>query len=404
MKDFLMVILTIPLIDTSLQMDLYKIHNLPTLYPELKVWFNYKLEGKYLAISKSGIYAALPAENDIVVCQATGGYLCMMNQALYPIEKIEWCVYALFKRDYRRITENCVIETEETHTNTAQSLDGYMWAISSLKREKIQIRCLLETTVQVIKPPLTILYVGNGCEAYSTNIYIPAKSEITSHDPELTRHTFFLEFNQEYQNLTKYSLIKELHLEQLTPEEKAELPGRLTALPPLRFDHLKKRIKPLPPDRPPFRIHPNIVLIILLVAIFVVVITLGFLVWHIYKVRSRVKGFKPMAKLFTSNQGTMEENIMQLLSLITNPVSHVAKSLLALPEQPHVSTTASRPILRPQPPLREAALPVEDIALTKQVTVSEETLHDVMRDLQQESKFKGYRKYLQKQAKTTELS
>ena len=298
-----------------------------------------------------------------------------------------------------------MIETEETHTNTVQSLDGYMWAISSLREEKIQIRCLLETMAEIIKPPLTILYVRNGCEAYSTNIYIPAKSEITSHDPELTRHTFFLEFNQEYQNLTKYSLIEELHLEQLTPEEKAELLGRLTALPPLRIDHLKKRIKPLPPGSSPFRIHPNIVLIILLVAIFIVVITLGFLMWHIYKVRSRVKGFKPMAKLFTINQNTMEENITQLLSLVTNPVSHVTKSLLKPPmtEQPHVSTAAPRLIPKPQPPPREAALPAEDIALTKQVTVSEETLHGVMRDLQQqESKFKGYKKYLQKQAKVTE--
>ena len=155
-----MVILTIPLIDTSLQMDLYKVHNLPTLHPELKVHFNYKLEGKYLAISKDGIYAALPAEDDIEVCQVTNGYLCMMNQALYPVEKIEWCVYALFKRNYPKMEEYCVIETEETHTNIAQSLDGYMWAISPLREEKIQIRCLLETTVEITRPPLTILYVG----------------------------------------------------------------------------------------------------------------------------------------------------------------------------------------------------------------------------------------------------
>ena len=149
-----------------------------------------------------------------------------------------------------------------------------------------------------MKPPLTILYVGNGCEAYSANIYIPAKSELTSHDPELTRHVFFLDFNEEYQNLTRYSMIEDLHFEQLTAKEKQELPNRLTALPPLRFNHLKKRIRPPPPPKQPFKIHPNIILIILLVAILLVVLTLGFIVWRVYKVRSRVKGFKPMAKLF----------------------------------------------------------------------------------------------------------
>ena len=94
-----------------------------------------------------------------------------------------------------------------------------------MQEEKIQLRCLTQTTIKVVKPPLTILYVGNGCEAYSANIYIPAKSELTSHDPELTRHVFFLDFNEEYQNLTRYSMIEDLHFEQLTEKEKQELPN-----------------------------------------------------------------------------------------------------------------------------------------------------------------------------------
>ena len=36
--------------------------------------------------------------------------------------------------------------------------------------------------------------------------FIPAKSELTSEDKALTRHVFFLGFNDEYQDLTKYSL------------------------------------------------------------------------------------------------------------------------------------------------------------------------------------------------------
>ena len=33
MEDFLLLILTVPLVDQSLQMDLYKVHNLPALHP-----------------------------------------------------------------------------------------------------------------------------------------------------------------------------------------------------------------------------------------------------------------------------------------------------------------------------------------------------------------------------------
>ena len=39
MDDFLLIILTIPLNDQSLEMDFYKIYNLPTLHPKLKVKF-----------------------------------------------------------------------------------------------------------------------------------------------------------------------------------------------------------------------------------------------------------------------------------------------------------------------------------------------------------------------------
>ena len=38
-----MLILTVPLIDMSLQMNLYKVHNLPTVDPVLQVQANYEL-------------------------------------------------------------------------------------------------------------------------------------------------------------------------------------------------------------------------------------------------------------------------------------------------------------------------------------------------------------------------
>ena len=60
MENFLLVILTIPLADQSLVMNLYKVHNMPALHPKLHVQFEYQLEGEYLAITKDKQYAALP--------------------------------------------------------------------------------------------------------------------------------------------------------------------------------------------------------------------------------------------------------------------------------------------------------------------------------------------------------
>ena len=148
-----------------------------------------------------------------------------MNQALYPVDKIEWCVYALYKQDTERIGTYCTIITTFRHANMAQSLDGYLWAVSSLKEEKMRIRCLEDSHLEDIKPPLMIVHIGNGCEGYSSNLFIPAKSELTSEDETLTRHVFFLDFNNEYQDLTKYSLIQQLNLPQLTAKELEDLPN-----------------------------------------------------------------------------------------------------------------------------------------------------------------------------------
>ena len=49
LQDYLMLILTVPLVDQYLQMNLYKVHNLPMLHPALNVHAQYELEGTYLA-------------------------------------------------------------------------------------------------------------------------------------------------------------------------------------------------------------------------------------------------------------------------------------------------------------------------------------------------------------------
>ena len=76
--DFLLVIFTTPLIPRALQMDLYKVNNLPASHAEIRVHFVYILEGQYLLISKQMLYAAIPTEHDIRICMTTEEYLCML--------------------------------------------------------------------------------------------------------------------------------------------------------------------------------------------------------------------------------------------------------------------------------------------------------------------------------------
>ena len=86
-----------------------------------------------------GMYATIPKETDIKLCLMSQGHLCMFEEPLYPVNKIDWCLYALFVNYLSKIETNCKFTTTIRHTNLAHSLDGYLWAISSLATEKLQI-------------------------------------------------------------------------------------------------------------------------------------------------------------------------------------------------------------------------------------------------------------------------
>ena len=393
MDDFLLILLTIPLTDQSLEMDLYKIYNLPTLHPKLKIEFTYQIEGEYLAISKSKLYAATPTAREIRICKATEGYLCLMNQALYPIEKLECCSYALFAQDQNKIGQYCAINTQKQDVNRVQSLDGYLWAVSSLKKEKMQVRCLLDTHVVDIKPPLTIIYVGNGCEAYSNNLYIPAKSELTSRDDTVVCHNYFQQINEKYQNLTKYSLIKDLGIEKLTNKEIENLPDCLAALPTLRFNELKRRLVEI---KKPLHIHSNTVAILLLIGGIILTPCLAYILWRIYKVHSKLRGFKPVVQMFndkkfeTPNISTlMTKRLHALETRLTSLLNSIATpgTELALPSTSH----------GPELPPRRDSLPMVELNVTQQMV--QETVKDM--DMES-SKIRHYKKYLQNRAMDAE--
>ena len=61
-EDVLTMLLTIPLIDKSLEMNIYRVHNLPALQVKLGVAAEYVLEGDYIAVDQHGLYVALPDE------------------------------------------------------------------------------------------------------------------------------------------------------------------------------------------------------------------------------------------------------------------------------------------------------------------------------------------------------
>ena len=310
LQDYLMLILTVPLVDQSLQMDLYKVHNLPMLHPTLYVHTQYELEGTYLATMMEGMFIFLPTALD--------GHLCMFNQALYLVECTNWCIYALFINDKDRIKRDCFLETLNRTTDLAYSLDGYLWAISALAAKILQVRCVMETHVITIKPPRQIVNIGNGCKAYSASIYIPAKSELMTTLQSITRSQFFLEYNFNYTNVSNFLVWYKLDFAKLIKEEIETLKAKVLKLPTMSMDLFDNTLENID-ENYPLSLSPTLILA-LLVMVGICVIALGIIfIWYKRKASLTTSTVGNLTKLVPSLNDKIQtlDSLLPILSKLT---------------------------------------------------------------------------------------
>ena len=235
----------------------------------------------------------------------------MFKQALYPVEQMNGCIYALFIDDEKQIERNCILKTINQTTNLAYSLDGYLWAISALATEKLQIRCVMETHVITIKPPLQIVDIGNGCEAYSASIYIPAKSELTMTLQSVTQSQFFLDYNFNYTNVSNFLIWHKTKFATLTTAEIKTLKAKMLKLPTMLMDVFKKVLGNID-ENYPFSMSPKLILALLvLTGICTIVIGILF-IWYKRKTSFTTSTMGNLLKLIPS----LKEKIPTLDSLL----------------------------------------------------------------------------------------
>ena len=241
------------------------------LHPVLHVHVQYEVENTYLATVMDGMFVTLATSLDVRLCLMTNGHLCMFKQALYPVEQMNWCIYTLFINDEKQIERNCILKPINRTMNLAYSLDGYLWAISALAAEKLQIRCVMETNVITIKPPLQIVDIGNGCEAYSASIYIPAKSELTAMMQSITRSQFFLEYNFNYTNMSNFLIWHKTNFATLTTDEIKTLKAKILKLPTMSMDIFNKVLGNVD-ENYPFSLSPKIILALLILIVLCTIV------------------------------------------------------------------------------------------------------------------------------------
>ena len=160
----------------------------------------------------------------------------------------------------------------------------------------------MKTHVVTIKPPLQIVDVGNGCEAFFASIYIPAKSELTFTLQSITRYQFLFGYNFNYTNVSNFLVWYKLDSAKLTDTEIKTLKANVLQLPSMSmgmFDNVLENID----ENYPFTLSPKLILA-LLITVGICVIALGII----------FISYKRKATLSSSTMGNLIKLVPSLLS------------------------------------------------------------------------------------------
>ena len=290
-------------------------------------------------------------------------------------------------------------------TNLAYSLDGYLWAISTLASEKLQVRCVMETHVITINPPLQIVDIGNGCEAYCASIYIPAKSELTTTMQSITRLQYFLDYNFNYTNVSNFIVWYKTSFVNLSKEKKIEsLKAKMLKLLTMSMDIFDKTLEKID-ENYPFTLSPKLILALLIVT-GVCFIAFGILfIW--YKIKtcltsSTVGNLNKLIPSLTEKKPTLN-SLLPILSELKFPTNnqntnvHTTAAVCSKPQitSDELSLTALVPRLQIKPIQPKTSTPPMSTN-TKTKPLSLELFNRAAVDLDQkgEIELERYKKYL----------
>ena len=96
---------------------------------------------------------------------------------------------------------------------------GTFWQLVPLWQKNYKLDVSWRHMKSPLNLPLQIVDIGNGCEAYSASIYIPAKSELTATLHSITRSQFFLDYNFNYTYVSNFLVWYKLDFAKLTDTE-----------------------------------------------------------------------------------------------------------------------------------------------------------------------------------------
>ena len=203
----MIVIVPVPLLDSSETLDIFTVHSLPIPYQSKDLKNNqpsmvatYELQATALAVNRRRTKYVLLSEDEARGCSKPLIPFCSIRSPIFPINLSKLCLIALFTKNSAKIKTNCqtIIRTDFS-LPSAEHISNGQWVITTNQNLIFTILCprgSSEISEIHVKPPVGQLRLPVACGA--TNDYLtimPRYSEESTYDLVEPINTFLAEFN-----------------------------------------------------------------------------------------------------------------------------------------------------------------------------------------------------------------
>ena len=247
----IITIITIPLLNTNYELDIFKIHNLPIPYRTdndsraYTLVAQYELETTYIAVDKHRTRVVLLSESESQICTKEHLGFCPIQSPIYSISTSRSCVMALFMRNDEKISKYCktVISTN-TMLPIANYLQKGLWVVTTHKIIRFNVNCRepKSSSEVIIKPPIDFIELSMSCMAHSEIITLtPYYHQSSRNNLILKLPTFITNYN-DTQNIL-WSPIKR----KFPNLSHAKLPPKLKSMNKIPIDNFIQELSDLSP-------------------------------------------------------------------------------------------------------------------------------------------------------------
>ena len=216
--DKIIVLIFIPLLDSSHDFEIFEAHSLPIPMEQEEsgqkivrsLLAEYELEAKAIAVNKERSKYVLLHKDEIKQCVGTLASHCAMRSPIYPINLSQFCIVSIFMRNEEKKRKNCqTIVRSGDVLPMAEYLSSGVWIITTRAKLQFSIICHGGQSPQekIVQPPIDILRLPMTCTATNDHLSLPAYYQFDSVNHI---HDEFLEELQS-QNFTSVDLWGPVH-------------------------------------------------------------------------------------------------------------------------------------------------------------------------------------------------